>query len=276
MRATDITVRGTRGTIIVRRWEGSDPERIVVLAHGIGEHSGRYEHVADRLVATGSVVYAPDHHGHGRSDGELGLVTSVEPMVADLRRVVDLAVSEHPDLPVALLGHSLGGMIVTRYIQQGDDRITAAVLTGPPIGGNPAFEGLLGLDPMPDVPIDPAILSRDPAVGQAYLEDPLVYHGPLARASLEAIFAGVEMIGSGPGFGSLPVMWLHGEADALAPLDVTREAIERLRGEDLTEIVYPGAQHEILNEINQDQVINAITDFLASRLTRTPTAGRPD
>jgi alpha-beta hydrolase superfamily lysophospholipase len=273
--STDTPLNGTRGTIVVRVWDAPDPQRVVVLAHGIGEHSGRYDYAAERLNAAGSTVYAPDHHGHGRSDGEPGLVSSIEAMVDDLRLVVDRAKSDHPDLPIALLGHSLGGMIVTRYIQRGDDRISAAVMTGPPIGGNPAFEGLLGLDPMPDVPIDPAILSRDPEVGRAYMEDPLVYHGPLARESLQTIFATVEEIATGPGFGSLPVMWLHGEDDQLAPLESTRLAIERLRGEDLTEVVYPGAQHEVLNETNRDEVIDAVIGFLSARLSTAPTVGGP-
>jgi alpha-beta hydrolase superfamily lysophospholipase len=125
---------------------------------------------------------------------------------------------------------------------------------------------------MPDVPIDPALLSRDPEVGRIYAEDPLVYHGPLARESLQAIFAAVDAIRTGPGFGALPVLWLHGEEDQLAPLSATREAVERLRGEDLVERVYPGAEHEILNEINRDEVIDQITGFLSERLSRAAAA----
>jgi alpha-beta hydrolase superfamily lysophospholipase len=267
---TDFTLTGVNGAIVGRRWGGDDPEWIVVLAHGIGEHSGRYEHVAQALAEAGAVVYAPDHQGHGRSEGERGLVADVELFVDDLRRVADLAVEEHPGLPLALLGHSLGGVIVTRYVQRGDERVAALVMTGPVIGGNPAFEGLLAMDPMPDVPIDPSVLSRDPEVGRAYAEDPLVYHGPLARESLVGIFAAVDAIRSGPGFGDLPTLWLHGEDDQLAPVEVTRVAIEQLRGSELTECTYPEARHEILNETNQEEVIAEITGFLSSRLTQTP------
>jgi alpha-beta hydrolase superfamily lysophospholipase len=261
-KSIDISLEGARGTVLVRRWDTANPKRIVVLVHGLGEHSGRYEHVADRLAADGAIVYAPDHHGHGRSDGERGLVDDVESIVDDVSQVVSRARSEHPQLPVALLGHSLGGVIATRFVQRGDHRLSALVLTGPVVGGNPAFEGLLAMDPLPDVPIDPAVLSRDPAVGTDYASDPLVHHGALARTTLETIFAAVEAIRSGPNFGSLPTLWIHGEDDALAPLDATRPAIEHLRGDRLEELVYPGARHEVLNEINREEVLDEVARFL--------------
>jgi alpha-beta hydrolase superfamily lysophospholipase len=261
-KSTDIPIDGKRGTIIVRRWETTDPKRVVVLVHGLGEHSGRYEHVAARLAVDGAIVYAPDHHGHGRSDGERGLVDDVEAMVDDVARVVERARAEHPGLPVALLGHSLGGVIATRFVQRGDHGLAALVLTGPVVGGNPAFEGLLAMDPIPDVPIDPAVLSRDPAVGEQYASDPLVYHGPLQRQTLEEIFAAVAAIESGPGFGPLPTLWIHGADDQLAPLDATRPAIERLRGDQFEELVYSGARHEVLNETNREEVLDEVARFL--------------
>ncbi|HEX4720790.1 MAG TPA: alpha/beta hydrolase [Thermoleophilaceae bacterium] len=261
-KSSDIAIGGTRGTVLVRRWGTPDPKRIVVIVHGIGEHSGRYEHVATRLAADGAVVYAPDHHGHGRSDGELGLVDDIEGMVDDLARVVEKARSEHPGLPVAMLGHSLGGLLATRLVQRGEHGLSGLVLTDPFVGGNPAFEGLLAMDPMPDVPVDPAALSRDPAVGEAYANDPLVYHGPLARQSLASIFAAVDAIRSGPGFASLPTLWIHGEEDTLAPLGCTREAIERLRGDQFEEQIFPGARHEVLNETNREEVLDEIARFL--------------
>jgi alpha-beta hydrolase superfamily lysophospholipase len=264
--AADITIDGERGKIVVRRWDAAEPKRIVVLAHGLGEHSGRYEHVAQRLVTDGAVVYAPDHHGHGRSDGERGLVDDVESMSSDVGRVLALARSEHPGLPIALLGHSLGGVIVTRLVQRGDHGLSALVLSSPVIGGNPGFEGLLAMDPLPDVPIDPAVLSRDPAVGEAYANDPLVYHGPLSRETLLGIFAAVGAIGTGPSFGPLPTLWIHGDQDQLAPLEATRGAIDHVRGDELQEQIYPGARHELLNETNQDEVIDEVATFVAGRV----------
>jgi alpha-beta hydrolase superfamily lysophospholipase len=113
---------------------------------------------------------------------------------------------------------------------------------------------LLGMDPIPDIPLDPATLSRDRAVGEAYAADELVYHGPLHRTTLETIFAAVEAIGSGPKL-ELPTLWLHGEEDALAPYEVTKEAMRRIRTEQVLEKSYPGAMHEIFNETNQEEVL---------------------
>jgi alpha-beta hydrolase superfamily lysophospholipase len=266
--ANGTAIEGGRGSVFVRRWDTPDPRRVVVIVHGYGEHGGRYEHVAQRLTDDGAVVYAPDHHGHGRSDGERGLVDDMDLLVDDLVAVLAAAQAEHPTLPSALLGHSLGGIIATRLVQRGEHGLSALVLSGPVIGGNPAFEGLLAMDPIPDVPIDPAILSRDPEVGRAYADDPLVYHGPLARPTLEAIFGAVDAIAAGPGLGSLPTLWIHGEEDQLAPLAQTREAIERIGGDRLERQIYPGARHEVLNETNREEVLDEVAGFVDRTLVR--------
>ena len=108
----------TIGRVRVRRWPAADPARLVVLVHGYGEHIGRYEHVAQALVARGSAVVGPDHVGHGRSDGERALVKDFEPIVDDLRAVVEDA---RGDLPVVMVGHSMGGLIAARYAQRHRD-----------------------------------------------------------------------------------------------------------------------------------------------------------
>ncbi|MCW3013460.1 MAG: alpha/beta hydrolase fold protein [Solirubrobacterales bacterium] len=262
---TEIT--GTQGRLAVHHWRGDDsPGFVVVLAHGYGEHAGRYAHVAERLIAEGASVFAPDHAGHGRSDGTRALIQDVAPLVDDLSLVVDLAAAVHPELPIVLVGHSMGGVLATRLAQRDPSAFAALVLSGPVIGGNPDIQGLLALDPLPDVPIDPAILSRDASVGAAYMADPLVYHGPFHRATLEAIFGACDAIAAGPTFGDLPTVWVHGEEDALAPLSVTREAIEHVKGTVLTEHVYPGARHEVLNETNRDEVLQDIVTFLREQL----------
>src|SRR3954447_7334519 len=105
----------TIGRVWVRRWDAADPARLVVLVHGYGEHIGRYEHVAEALIARGSAVAGPDHVGHGRSGGARALVEDSEALVADLRAVAQDA---RGDLPVVLVGHSMGGLIATRYAQR--------------------------------------------------------------------------------------------------------------------------------------------------------------
>jgi alpha-beta hydrolase superfamily lysophospholipase len=256
-------LEGTRGTVVVHRWPNSDARYIALIAHGYGEHARRYDHLAARLVEHGAVVYAPDHHGHGRSDGERALVDDLDKGVDDLNRVALRARDEHAGLPTVLIGHSMGGLIATRYGQRYGEGLAALVLSGPAVGGNPDLEGLAQLDPIPDVPIDPAALSRDPAVGQAYADDPLVYHGPFRRETLLGLGAAVAAVAEGGTFGSLPTFWIHGEDDQIVPLVYTRPAIELVRGDVFEEKVYPGARHEVFNETNKDEVIDDVLAFLS-------------
>ena len=260
--AEEFSITGSQGKLVVSQWPNPEATFAVLLAHGIGEHAGRYEHVASHLVDHGAVVYAPDHRGHGRSDGERALVDDVDAMAADLHLVAGRVRDDHPALPLVLIGHSLGGIIATRFAQQHLEELDALVLSAPVIGGNPGFEALLGMDPMPDVPVDPAALSRDPAVGVAYAADPLIYHGPLLRETLQGIFGAVAAIAQGPDFGDLPTLWIHGENDPLAPYDVTKAAFEHVGGPKLEAKVYPGAMHEIFNETNKEEVLGDVVEFL--------------
>jgi alpha-beta hydrolase superfamily lysophospholipase len=247
----------------VDRWSATEPRVIVLLSHGYGEHAGRYDHVARRLVDDlDAAVYAPDHRGHGRTDGATGLVEDGEAITRDLHDVAVSARAEHPGLPVVLIGHSMGGMIATRYAQRWGDELSALVLSGPAIGRYPMFEQLLAMDPIPDVPIDPAVLSRDPSVGEAYAADELVYHGPFQRQTLEQLLAAIARVAAGPDFGDLPTLWIHGGEDALVPLPETRAMIEHVRGSAFQQRIYDGARHEVFNETNRDEVIDDVIAFL--------------
>ena len=146
-RTTD-TLAGARGTVATVDWPLEDARRAVVIAHGYGEHIGRYEHVAQDLAAHGAAVYGLDHHGHGESEGERALVEDFDVYLDDLEQVVRRARAEHPDVPLVLLGHSLGGLIATRYAQARGG-LDALVISAPVIGGNPEIEALLGVGPDP-------------------------------------------------------------------------------------------------------------------------------
>jgi alpha-beta hydrolase superfamily lysophospholipase len=259
---SEVELQGVRGRIQLYRWDTAEPRYAAVLVHGLAEHAGRYEHVAQALVAHGAVVYAADHLSHGRSEGEMGHVDDIEEIVTDTEQVVSTARQEQPTLPVVMIGHSLGGIVATRFAQEHGEQLSALVLSGPAIGGNPGLFGLLDLPELPDVPLNPDWLSRDPEVGRRYVEDPLVYSGPLKRPTLEALVASTKRVADGGGFGSLPTLWIHGEEDLLCPLPHAREAIERVRGSRLEERIYPGARHEVFNETNKDEVIGDVTSFL--------------
>src|SRR5438477_616077 len=111
---------GSEGSISVRVWEHRGARRLVVIAHGYGEHIERYDHVASALHARGAAVYGPDHLGHGRSAGERVLIANLEHVVDDLVRIVERAQAAYPGRPVVLLGHSMGGLIATRLAQRAE------------------------------------------------------------------------------------------------------------------------------------------------------------
>ncbi|MET7815374.1 lysophospholipase [Streptomyces sp. NPDC005395] len=262
------TLTGTRGRITVREWSADRPRYVALLVHGYGEHSGRYEEVAGVLTGHGAAVYAPDHVGHGRSEGERVVVEDFEDVVTDVHAVAELARAAHPGLPVVMVGHSMGGLIASRYAQRHPGELTALVLSGPVIGDWELPRRLLALDEIPDTPISPASLSRDPAVGAAYAADPLVWHGPMKRPTLEAFVRTLEAVAKGGDVGGLPLLWVHGDDDRLVPLPGSRVGVEPLSGGDLTERIYPGARHELFNENNRDEVFTDLTRFLDDVLAR--------
>jgi alpha-beta hydrolase superfamily lysophospholipase len=253
----------TVGRVQVRRWPADNAGRLVALVHGYGEHIGRYEHVAQALVARGSTVVGPDHVGHGRSAGEQALVEDFEPIVDDLRAVVQDA---RGDLPVVMVGHSMGGLIATRYAQRHREDLAGLVLSGPAVGLGPVLEGWLTAPELPSDPIDVATLSRDPAIGEAYAADPLVYHGGWKRPTLEAFLAADRAIAEGPGFGDLPLLYIHGADDRLVPVDLARPVVERLAGPNSELHVLEDARHEVFNELGKEETIGMVATF-AERVT---------
>ncbi|KOT97587.1 lysophospholipase [Streptomyces ardesiacus] len=262
------TLTGTRGRVAVREWPGEAPGHVALLVHGYGEHSGRYEEVAGVLTGHGAAVYAPDHTGHGRSDGERVVIEDFEDVVTDVHAVAELARAAHPGLPVVMVGHSMGGLVAARYAQRHPGELAALVLSGPVIGDWELPRRLLALDEIPDTPVSPASLSRDPAVGAAYAADPLVWHGPMKRPTLEAFVRTLETVAGGGDVGALPLLWVHGDDDRLVPLPGSRTGVETLSGGNLTERIYPGARHELFNETNRAEVFADLTRFLDAVLAR--------
>jgi alpha-beta hydrolase superfamily lysophospholipase len=253
----------TIGRVEVRRWPADEATRLAVLVHGYAEHIGRYEHVAQALVTRGSVVVGPDHIGHGRSAGERAVVEDFESVVDDLHGVVE---ATRDDLPVVMVGHSMGGLIAIRYTQRHPGDLVGLVLTAPAVGLAPVVEGWLAAPELPSDPIDAAVLSRDPVAREAYAADPLVYHGGWKRPYLEAFVVADRAIAQGPGFGDLPLLYIHGADDQLVPVDLARPVIESLAGPDTEMLVLDGARHEPFQEFSKKQTIEAVATF-AERVT---------
>jgi alpha-beta hydrolase superfamily lysophospholipase len=251
----------------------SDPVAAVVIAHGAGEHSGRYTHVAARLVAEGYAVYALDHRGHGRSEGPRALVDRMDNTVADLDALVVMAKGSSPESKTFLLGHSMGGAVSLCYAIQHQDRLNGLILSGPlaaldsaPAAARLAARVLSALTPrLPLVGVDPSLVSRDPHVVQAYVSDPLVHHAKLPARTVAELAAAVESFPSAVPAITVPTLIMYGSADALCPPAGSVMLSERIGATDMTIKRYDGLHHEIFNEPEQARVLDDTVAWLAAR-----------
>jgi acylglycerol lipase len=252
----------------------ADPRAIVAISHGAGEHSGRYEHVATRLVADGYAVYAIDHRGHGRSEGPRALIDRLDSAAADLDALIVHATWQHPATPVFLLAHSMGATIALRYCASHEERLAGLILSGAlaAIESAPAAQRIvagilsrlapgLGL-----ITVDPALVSRDPAVVSAYTEDPLVHHGKLPARTVTEFAAAIDSFPDEVRTITIPVLIMYGTADTLCPTQGSVMLDDRLGSTDKTLRPYEGLYHEILNEPEQDAVLDDVCDWIAAHV----------
>lgn len=258
-----------------RAWlPGTVARAVVVIAHGAGEHSGRYPHVASRLVDEGYAVYAIDHRGHGRSQGPRALIDRLVNAVADLDMLVLLAAGEHPGVAVFLLGHSMGATISLSYATRHQDRLSGLVLTGPlaaieavPAPVRVAARTISALAPrMPMTKIDASLVSRDAAVVQDYERDPLVHHGKLPVRTVTEIATAIESFPAGVSAITVPTLIMYGTADGLCPPRGSLMLSQRIGSTDKTLQSYAGLYHEILNEPERDQVLADLCGWLAAQI----------
>ena len=259
-------------------WTPADPRAVVVIAHGAGEHSGRYEHVARRLVDAGYAVYALDHRGHGRSAGRRALVDRMDRVIADVRTLAGRAASENPGRPLFLLGHSMGGTISIAFAARHQDELAGLALSGPVAvleAASPALRVVASvlstLTPNLGVfGVDPSLVSRDPEVVRAYREDPLVFHGKLPARTVAELAAAVGRFPAEVPQIRLPLLVMHGTKDALAPVAGATMVHERAASTDKTLRLYEGLYHEILNEPERQTVLGDLLSWLDDRSASTP------
>ena len=253
---------GSEGQIFYRRWDPDGPPvRIVQIQHGYAEHGGRYAHVADALTQNGAVVFAEDHIGHGRSDGERALITDFDHVVDDLETLTRIARAEHPGLPQVLVGHSMGGLLSGLLAQRIPD-MAGVAFCGAVIGDWQWARDVLAEPELPYIPYDPESISRDPEAGASYAADPLVYHGQYKRGLLEAEVVALDRVQEDLGRLTMPVLVLHGTDDPFVPYERSVQAARDMPTEDVTIHIFEGARHEVLNESNRDEIIGHLSEWI--------------
>lgn len=274
----DVRHSAARGTsrLYQQTWEPDENTRaVVLLVHGLGEHSGRYAHVADHLTRRGFAVYSLDHYGHGKSDGHAGFVESFSVYLDGVDELAKKARAEHPSLPLFLLGHSMGGLIAAAWLLTNQDAVRACVLSGPLLKTDQAPSALLlalnrllsALVPtLPMIELDASGISRDPAVVDAYVNDPLVFHGKLTARLIAELSATMDNTLSRASDIHVPVIFMHGEQDLLTSPSGSKEMFAGVSSEDKTLKLYPGLYHEIFNEPEQDAVLADMSAWLEMHL----------
>jgi alpha-beta hydrolase superfamily lysophospholipase len=260
------TFTSSGGATIFEQWWRPAPEAKAVLAicHGYAEHSGRYAQVAADLNARGYVVEALDLRGHGQSSGARVTVNSYDEFWDDLDHFLERVRGRNPGQKLFLLGHSMGGGVVTSYVLARKPALDGVLLSG---------AAMLGPRPQraPDAavrrpqPLPASAISRDPAIVAAYENDPLVYRGAPNPNAAKASAPAYELVQEKMDVIELPLLIMHGTDDLLVPFHGSEILFERAASKDKTLKLYAGLYHEILNEPERDQVLGDVAAWLDAR-----------
>ncbi|MDQ2797891.1 MAG: alpha/beta hydrolase [Actinomycetota bacterium] len=283
MNPTDFTYSSADDvTIAARRWDPSEqPRGIVQLSHGMGEHIRRYGPLAQFLIEAGFIVVGQDHRGHGATvdspaqHGQLG-AAGWSGLVDDIGRLSKVVRADHPDLPLVLLGHSMGSFAAQQYALEHSSEISALALTGTAVLD--LLEPSLDLDQPMDLamfnaPFAPARtdydwLSRDEAQVDLYVADPQCGFGLDGLAGRQ-MFTGARALADQARVAAmrpdLPVYIAVGDQDPVnAQLALLSPLVERYSAAlgDVTVHIYPGARHEVFNEVNRGEVFTDLLTWL--------------
>jgi alpha-beta hydrolase superfamily lysophospholipase len=270
------TVVGSRGLLLFRRaWRPATPPRAVLLnLHGLGDHSGLYGALGDRMIASGFAVHALDLRGNGRSPGKRGHVDAWGDYREDLRRFVELVRREEPGRPLFLLGNSLGGLIAIEYAMHHPEGLRGVIAAAPPLGQLSVPPVLLALGRVMsriwpafslETGMDLSGLARDPAVVAELLADPLFHRLGSARLSTEVREAIVRVQSRAAEF-SLPLLVLHGSKDRMVPPDGSRAFVARVARPDTRLIEYPEGRHVLFADSDREQVLADLVQWIERHL----------
>jgi acylglycerol lipase len=265
---------GARGVELF--WQGwlpaGEATGVLLLCHGLGEHSGRYGNVVEAVAPDGWAVYGLDHRGHGRSGGRRAHLDRYADWLDDFDEFRRRVVARHPRLPVVLLGHSMGGQIALAYALDHGEGLRALVLSAPALASNavpkaavPVLRALGRIAPtLRPAGIDATKVSKDPAVVAAYQADPLVHHGNPTLGLSSALFGQFDVLPERARGLRLPLLLQHGTHDELTDPAGTRLLESTSGSPDQTVHWYEGLWHEIYNEPERERPLADLREWLAA------------
>lgn len=258
--------------VVCRRWaRDSSPRFVIGIVHGLGEHSQRYQHVAEYFVDQGATVIAMDQRGHGKTGGSL---PHFDTLVEDVGQLESQLEKSYPGVPKFLYGQSLGGSVVVNYILRKKNRLTGAIATSPllrtafpPPAWKLMVAKLLG-KAWPTLTlstaINPAELSHDPAAADAYENDPMVHQRVSAALGLSMLEAGAWAITNATRL-STPLLLMHGSGDRITSCPASREFASR--SEPMCRwIEWPNLYHDMHWEPERTQLFDSMQRFIDDRM----------
>lgn len=266
------TIDSFDGTkICYKKDVNENAKAVVIIVHGIAEHLMRYEYLKDKLLSFGYTVYRFDNRGHGKSGGRRGYVKSYKDFIKDTDMIVELARKENGNLPIFMIGHSMGGFITAAYGALFKDKLRGQIISGAATNKFPLSFMLKCINPKyflrGMVPNSfSKYLSTDTEVGKAYDADPLVLKETTVKLNLEFSGNGVNwLLKQLPDY-NYPCLILHGGEDKIVPPEFSRLFYKNIGSKDKELKIYPGMYHEIYNEVKKDEVIEDVHKWIEKRI----------
>jgi acylglycerol lipase len=248
----------------------------VVLLHGFAEHSGRYAHVAAAFNQAGIAVHAYDQRGFGHSPGKRSEIRDFNDFLNDLDAFLAHVRPSFGETPWFLMGHSMGGMIMTRYAQTRKFDARGLIFSSPFLAfpdSVPLF--LLALSSllsrlapwMPVGAVENTGLSRDPEVLKAANADPLHFHGKVIARTGGQFLRAIREAENAYAAITLPSLIVHGTADRVVSMKGTRKLAAECGAADKTFILFEGGYHELWNDLDKEKAINTFRDWILARIS---------
>lgn len=267
--------------LVWQSWTPASPRGVIVVIHGLAEHGGRYRDTAEFFAANGWVVFTCDLRAHGLSPDPIGSarvhVNRFTDYLLDVDALVALAKAKHEDLPLYILGHSMGGLVTIRYALQNPQTLAGAIISSPALGTHPQFKPPLFLKLMVsilsrlmprllvDSGLDTQAISRDPVVVKAYVDDPLVSKKVSTRWYSEIIKSMKKAHRDAPLL-QTPMLVMQSGADRLVDPGAPARWAKLTRDGLVESVLWEGLYHEMFNEPEKDQVRAKTLDWLGANL----------
>jgi alpha-beta hydrolase superfamily lysophospholipase len=263
--------------IYTQNWQPSDePKAVLILVHGLAEHSNRYVGIANYFTEQGYAVYALDHEGHGHSQGLRGYINSFDDFLTTLDQYLNNIANQHPGKKLFLVGHSMGGVISSAYLLEHQQKLAGCILSGAALATgdviSPLQKVMLNtlskvLPKLPVLQLEANDVCHDPAVVEAYKNDPHVFTGKIRVRLITEILRTADRVLKNAANISLPMLILHGGDDKMASPSGSEKLYAGISSSDKTLKIYPGLYHEIFLEPEKLDIYATIHTWLEQKIT---------